>query len=332
MWVQSQMFYKSYEKSEARAFDHLYDPLYVSGHVRDIQRQNRSALVKTAPINIFTNYGSMFSDSSHRPRQFSVLQQNKLPKSPVPNSLYIITMNHIWITNYLFLFRDVELQYSTVARSFFVSLVNNRCFVCFFSHFLPEPSDINKIEYSRSAVERNRVKFFTSSFIKGKNAKITHIHLMRNSDQKSDQKPQIKLRTIGMQTQYREQSAQTKPYFPDIHYHSESDRQFKLFQSSNNIDLDLGNDRIENIKKRLECKQNLKHCSEVIGNVEKVFDWQEWLLREHDFDEMQAIRMKFVEDMLYKREKLFEKDSSETINRSIVQFGRERQAKIAKIK
>lgn len=203
----------------------------------------------------------------------------------------------------------------------------------FSSPFLPEPSAINKIEYSRSAVERNRVKFFTSPFIKGKNAKITHIHLTRDNDQKSDQKPQVKSRTIGMQTQYREQSAQTKPYFPEIHYHSDADHHhFESFQSKNDINLNFENDRIEDNRKRSECKQNLKDCSEIIENVEQVFDWQEWLLRENDFDEMQSIRMKFVEDKLYKRGKLFERDSSETINKSIVQFGRERQAKIAKIK
>lgn len=100
------MFYKSYEKSEARAFDHLYDPLYIAGNIRDIQKENNTALAKTAPINIFTNYESMFSDSPQRPRKFFVIQQNKLPKSPVLNSLY-----YIFVFVYLFSPYDIFFSY-----------------------------------------------------------------------------------------------------------------------------------------------------------------------------------------------------------------------------
>lgn len=80
------MFYKSYRKSEARAFDHLYDPLYVTSNFRDVQRENAIALTKTAPINIYTNFNSMFSDSPQRPRSFYVLQRNQLPRTPEINS------------------------------------------------------------------------------------------------------------------------------------------------------------------------------------------------------------------------------------------------------
>lgn len=78
------MFYKSYTKSEARAFDHLYDPIYTTGdYQRDIQRENVNALTNTAPVNIYTNFNSMFSELSQRPRTFNVLQRNQLPtKAP----------------------------------------------------------------------------------------------------------------------------------------------------------------------------------------------------------------------------------------------------------
>lgn len=81
-----EMFYKSYTKSEARAFDHLYDPLYVAGNFRDVQRENTIALTKTAPINIYTNFNSMFSDLPQRPRSLHVLQRNQLPKTPETTS------------------------------------------------------------------------------------------------------------------------------------------------------------------------------------------------------------------------------------------------------
>lgn len=79
------MFYKSYTKSEARAFDHIYDPIYTA-NLRDIQRENAIALTKTAPVNIYTNFNSMFSELPHKPRSLVVLQRNRLPKTPEINS------------------------------------------------------------------------------------------------------------------------------------------------------------------------------------------------------------------------------------------------------
>lgn len=76
------MLYKSYRKCEARAFDHLYDPLYMTGNIRDVQRENANALTKTAPINIYTNFNSMFSQLPQTQRSLFVLQQNQLPKAP----------------------------------------------------------------------------------------------------------------------------------------------------------------------------------------------------------------------------------------------------------
>lgn len=80
------MFYKSYTKSEARAFDHLYDPIYTAGNFRDIQRENAIALTKTAPVNIYTNFNSMFSELPQRPRSLAVLQRNQLPTTCEFNS------------------------------------------------------------------------------------------------------------------------------------------------------------------------------------------------------------------------------------------------------
>lgn len=85
------MFYKSHSKSEARAFDHLYDPIYsVSDNYRDIQRENAVALEKTAPVNIYTNYDSMFSDLPQHPRNSFALQRNPLPTPAVLNSKHLL--------------------------------------------------------------------------------------------------------------------------------------------------------------------------------------------------------------------------------------------------
>lgn len=88
------MFYKSYAKSEARAFDHLYDPIYTTGNYRDIQRENASSLTKTAPVNIYTNFASMFSELPQRPRTYQVLQRNQLPRTPEINGMVYFFENH----------------------------------------------------------------------------------------------------------------------------------------------------------------------------------------------------------------------------------------------
>lgn len=75
------MFYKSYEKCEARAFDHLYDPIYTASNFRDVQKENEIALTKTAPVNIYTNFNSMFSELPRRQRNLVILQRNQLPKA-----------------------------------------------------------------------------------------------------------------------------------------------------------------------------------------------------------------------------------------------------------
>lgn len=96
------MFYKSYTKSEARAFDHLYDPIYTTGdYQRDIQRENANALTNTAPVNIYTNFDSMFSELPQRPRTYNVLQRNQLPtRAPEINGkIYSLphSYNHLFI-------------------------------------------------------------------------------------------------------------------------------------------------------------------------------------------------------------------------------------------
>lgn len=88
------MFYTSYIKCEARAFDHLYDPLYATGNLRDIQRESERSLRKTAPAYIYTNFDSMFSELPQRPRSLLVLQRNELPKMPEisSKSVFVLTM------------------------------------------------------------------------------------------------------------------------------------------------------------------------------------------------------------------------------------------------
>lgn len=76
------MTYKGHLKAANRAFDHLYDPLFVAADIKDIQRENVSALIRTAPVNIYPVYANMFTDLPQCPRNLCALQQNPLPVNP----------------------------------------------------------------------------------------------------------------------------------------------------------------------------------------------------------------------------------------------------------
>lgn len=73
------MMYKGHITAPNRAFDHLYDPLYLTADIKDIHKQNRSALTRTAPVNIYPIYENMFTDLNQCPRNIYTFQQNPLP-------------------------------------------------------------------------------------------------------------------------------------------------------------------------------------------------------------------------------------------------------------
>lgn len=152
---------------------------------------------------------------------------------------------------------------------------------------------------------------------------------MKTSDSKSDVKlkHQVKSRNIGSQTQYREQSAQTKPYLPNIHCHPGT-KEFEIFQTKYS-----GYNRVQNAHKRQEYEKIIAQANKKdTENISNIFEWEEWLQHEEDLEETQSIRLKFVEEMLEKRGEIFERDSSNTLDKSIIQLSREHQAKIAKIR
>lgn len=79
------MSYKSHRVAPARAFDHLYDPLYTTSSVQNIYKENYNALSRTAPMHIVPVYNTMFTDMPSRPRNYYTLQQNPLPTQPTYN-------------------------------------------------------------------------------------------------------------------------------------------------------------------------------------------------------------------------------------------------------
>lgn len=76
------MSYKSHRTGPDRVFDHLYDPLYITSGTKDIWKENHNALYRSAPVRIYPQYGTMFTDLPGRPRNYYIQQRNPLPNFP----------------------------------------------------------------------------------------------------------------------------------------------------------------------------------------------------------------------------------------------------------
>lgn len=161
------------------------------------------------------------------------------------------------------------------------------------------------------------------------------------TDERPSTKPQPKLRTVSCQTIFREQSAQTKPYLPQIRYYPGIERT-ELFQIASTIDIespaDLGEIKaINRRRKRMECAKIVNQSTNIPNEIEKrhiceTLEWEEWLARENDIENTQSLRLQTVEEMLKQRDTLFEIDLIKTIDQSVNRLTNEHQIKIENIK
>nr|XP_019550497.2 cilia- and flagella-associated protein 91-like [Aedes albopictus] len=76
------MTYRSHIVGPSRAFDHIYDPLFVASDRKDVCRANKAALCRSAPIGIFPVYQTMFSELPRMTRNHYVMHRNPLPYYP----------------------------------------------------------------------------------------------------------------------------------------------------------------------------------------------------------------------------------------------------------
>lgn len=176
--------------------------------------------------------------------------------------------------------------------------------------------------------------------------KNTNLQFIEHTDERAKQngkvviKPQLKSRSISCQTIYREQSAQTKPYLPQIQYQSGIEKT-ELIQFNTVFDIDTPFSLSEIIainrqRKRFECEQILKQCNDNFAEqkqqIFETLEWQEWLTHENDLENTQSLRFRTVEKKLRQRDKLFENDSIKTIDISINRLNNEHKRQIETIK
>lgn len=201
---------------------------------------------------------------------------------------------------------------------------------------------VHQTEHNHYASGRNRAKFFNIPLAKG--SAHNHIQLNRASTddkitEKTPSKLQAKLRSVSCQTVFREQSAQTKPYLPQIRCQPGVEKS-ELFQVNDilYIESSSGLDEINMInrrRKRFECAKIMEQYEKSDDEQRQIFEtleWEDWLTRESNIEYTQSLRFRKVKEMLKQRDKLFESDSIKTIDNSVNRLNSEHKLKIENIK
>jgi hypothetical protein len=73
------MSYRSHTAAPSRVFDHLYDPIFTTSDPKNVYKENCMALTRSAPINVYPVYNSMFSELNREQRNCYAYQKNELP-------------------------------------------------------------------------------------------------------------------------------------------------------------------------------------------------------------------------------------------------------------
>lgn len=76
------MTYRSHSTAPSRVFDHLYDPLFTTSDQKNVYKEDCIALMRSAPIQVYPVFNSMFSEMCYEERNCYAYQKNALPHYP----------------------------------------------------------------------------------------------------------------------------------------------------------------------------------------------------------------------------------------------------------
>ncbi|XP_035913107.1 cilia- and flagella-associated protein 91-like [Anopheles stephensi] len=272
------MTYRSHNVGPSRAFDHIYDPLYVASDRKDVCRANHAALAKSAPIGIFPVYQSMFSELPRLTRNHYVMHRNPLPYYPElqvnPIRSYGYQQNP-----------DVSKVLGAERAKFFChpNAGETGCNVRYAPDYSPTEG---KDEYCACDDEY---------------------------EDGPDGSQQPRFREVASQTMFRESSAQTQPWMPtavlkenampaaEIVYVAEM-LQHTRFPGVNEVEI------VERARRKRTWEYALGSCDSLDEwrqqkLVLQIFEWEEWVARERQIDRYQMLRLQLVAKIMEKRER-----------------------------
>uniref|UniRef100_A0A182PAM4 Cilia- and flagella-associated protein 91 n=1 Tax=Anopheles epiroticus TaxID=199890 RepID=A0A182PAM4_9DIPT len=274
------MTYRSHNVGPSRAFDHIYDPLYVASDRKDVCRANHAALTKSAPIGIFPVYQSMFSELPRLTRNHYVMHRNPLPYYP-------------------------ELQVNPI-----------RTYAYQQQH--PDTSKVLGAERPKffchpNAGETGCNVRYEPGYVPGQGAESDGYCGCDEYEEGVDQRQQPRFREVASQTMYRESSAQTQPWMPtavlkenampgaEIVYVAEM-LQHTRFPGVNEVEI------VERARRKRTWEYALGSCDSLDEwrqqkLVLQIFEWEEWVARERQIDRYQMLRLQLVAKIMEKRER-----------------------------
>ncbi|XP_035776239.1 cilia- and flagella-associated protein 91-like [Anopheles albimanus] len=270
------MTYRSHMVGPSRAFDHIYDPLYVASDRKDVCRANHAALARTAPIGIFPVYQSMFSELPRLTRNHYVMHRNPLPYFPEVH-ISPLRLPHP----------------SAVAADMSKVLGAER--PKFFCHPNMGETGCN-VRYAADSTEEEYC---------GCDGYEPPEH---GPDQGGP-----RFREVASQTMYRESSAQTQPWMPtavlkesvmpaaEIVYVAEM-LQHTRFPGVNEVEI------VERARRKRSWEYALGSCDSIDEWRQQklmlqIFEWEEWVARERQIDRYQMLRLQLVAKIMEKRER-----------------------------
>lgn len=196
-----------------------------------------------------------------------------------------------------------------------------------------------------STTGRNRPKFFDIPRCTMKSAAVKQQQFDEDSGDgdvlKDNSVHGPRIKTIGCQTVYREQSAQTRPFFPMPQFQCDTDLP-EVVLVADLIEGDGSPGRYEadlviRTRKRRNWEGLLQKMP--VSTIEqnerrlilKAFEWENWLAREEDIENEQLERLDYVRQMLDKRTKMNATSSIGRLNVSIERVTNKYEQDISKM-
>lgn len=145
-------------------------------------------------------------------------------------------------------------------------------------------------------------------------------------------------RTIGCQTMYREQSAQTRPFLPQgiVRSGIATPEILHVVDLIEHDDLPgvYEADIIERTRRRHKCELLLKQSAHSNNNCNQAclmleaLEWADWLAREGDLEQCQQLRLEIVQKLLDNRHQNIRHSSATKMQRSLRRLENEQERKL----
>ncbi|XP_030059857.1 cilia- and flagella-associated protein 91 [Microcaecilia unicolor] len=294
----------------ARTFDFLYDPLYTFSSERDHAQANLRAHLSCEQLKKVPQFLTMFSNLPHYP-SFTL---SVVPKDPVPSFI-----DQRW--------RGREVRLTALQH---------------LAGFPPSSQiqDLQKVEIEG----RDRYKFFDRPLIPFVQQippyvllDISRAELAENIKKSATSR----VRSLGIQTDYRDGEVQTDPYSPYYVLLPESIPELlTLANLTWGRGLPAGVAEVEMIERAREKRiweaslPPLHDTSQHEKRKKMMRDQElkEWAFREHEIEKLQEARLEVLKKMLLKREEKQNKADIELLDARWSRLQQEKEAKIKRIR